>query len=155
MNGACAPGDRRRAARLIALPVSLIAIAGCAVGARACAVDDVPSLRTDGARVVLNAAVRTLRNGATWAPFVGAHPFPVRHRVRFGEDMAELARSLPPEIMRGRWIWRMGDGAGAQGYTAGHAYRRAGTYLVTVGVRIPDGRIFTFDAAQVRVVASP
>lgn len=142
---------RRGAALPIALLAGLAAIVAGSADARACAVDGVPSLRADGARVVLNAVVRTRRNGATWAPFVCAHPFRVGHTVRFGEDLAELARSLPPEIVHGRWIWRLGDGSSAQGYTARHAYGRAGTYLVTVGVRIPGKRIFTFDAAQVRV----
>ena len=138
-----------------ALPASLIAIAAYAAGARACAVDDVPSLRADGARVVLNSAIRTRLNVATWAPFVCPHPIRIGHAVRFGEDMAELARSLPPQIVHGRWVWRLGDGTSAQGGTVRHLYRRAGTYRITVGVPIPGARVFTFDAAQVRVVSSP
>lgn len=119
--------------------------------AHACAIDGVPSLLVNGTRVVLNATPRTRQNSAHWAEFVAPRRFIAGRPIRCSEDLRELARTLPPEIVHGRWLWRWGDGGQANGQSVVHRYSRAGEYVVTVAVAVPHRAPFLFDAALVRV----
>lgn len=133
----------------LALPIWLLA---CTTPTRACAIDGIPSLRADGVPAVLNRAQPVDASPAHWAPFVFARVFRPGQAIRLGEDMAELARSLPPEMVAGRWLWRTGDGGRIEGRTATHRFVKIGTYLITVAVEMPGGKgAFIFDAALLRV----
>ena len=119
---------------------------------RACAIDGVPSLRADGAPVILNRTQPTSASLAHWAPFVFARVFHLGQSVRLSEDLRELVRTLPPEMVQGRWLWRTGDGGRVEGRTANHRYNRPGTYLISVGVELPAHRgAFIFDSALLTV----
>jgi len=118
----------------------------------ACAIDGVPSLRADGAPVILNRTQPTSASLAHWAPFVFARTFRPGQSVYLSEDMRELVRTLPPEMVQGRWLWRTGDGGRVEGRTASHRYNHPGTYLITVGVELPAHRgAFIFDSALLTV----
>ena len=88
--------------------------------ARACVLDGVPSLRADGLAAVLNRQAPVAGTLGHWSPFVFAHVYHIGRTIRFSENVAELARTLPPEIVHGRWIWRLGDGRVQQGSAVAH-----------------------------------
>jgi hypothetical protein len=135
--------------RAVAASIACLAIA---VPAHACAIDGVPSLRADGVPAVLNRASPSSPSLAHWAPFVFARPFRAGRMIYLSEDLAELARTLPPEMVQGRWLWRTGDGGRVEGRTAAHRFTRAGTYLITVAVELSAHRgAFIFDAALLSV----
>jgi hypothetical protein len=140
----------RRVLVALALPALVLACRH-AVPAGACAIDGVPSLLANGARAVLNETPRTRQNSAHWTLFVFTRTFAANQSIRFSEDLRELARTLPPEIVHGRWIWRWGDGGQAGGQTVVHHYARPGSYVVTVAVAVPHRAPFLFDAALVQV----
>lgn len=132
--------------------ISLLLAALGPEAARACMIDLTPSIRANGAPAVLNTVVPSKVTADTWAPFRFRSPFAVGRLIRFSEDTQALARVLPPEVVHGRWIWTLGDGARAIGYSPVHRYLRPGTYIVSVAVRIPRStETFTFDAAQVQI----
>ncbi|HWE61925.1 MAG TPA: PKD domain-containing protein [Chloroflexota bacterium] len=120
--------------------------------ARACAIDGVPSLQADGTRAALNSTPRTRQNSAHWAMFVFPARFSPGAPIHFSEDLRELARTLPPEIVHGHWIWQWGDGGHTAGHVVLHRYARPGAYVVTVAVAVPHRAAFLFDTALVRVV---
>lgn len=134
-----------------ALVTGIVASCPRAPAARACAIDGVPSLLANSVRATINRTPRTRQNSASWATFVFTRPFAARQPIRFAEDLRELARTLPPEIVHGQWIWRWGDGGTVRGQTAVHRYARPGDYVVTVAVAVPHRAPFLFDAAQVRI----
>lgn len=121
-----------------------------ASAARACILDLTPSIQANGTLAVLNTASPVQGTVRVWAPFRFHHAFAAGSPVRFSENTRALARVLPPEVVHGRWIWTLGDGTHAVGYTPVHSYTRPGTYLVAVAVALPHStETFTFDAAQV------
>ena len=68
------------------------------------------------------------------------------------EDTRELARTLPPQIVQGHWLWRTGDGGRIEGHIVTHRFSRPGTYLITLAVELPAHRgAFIFDSALLRV----
>jgi hypothetical protein len=135
----------------IVLPLGFACACPLAPSARACAIDGVPSLLANSVRAAPNRTPRTRQNSAHWATFVFSRPFAVEQPIRFGEDLRELARTLPPEIVRGQWIWHWGDGSEARGHTVVHRYARPGDYVITVAVAVPQRAPFLFDAAQLRI----
>jgi hypothetical protein len=135
--------------RAAAVAVACLAVA---VPAHACAIDGVPSLRADGLPAVLNRAQPSSPSLTHWAPFVFARAFRAGRPIHLSEDLAELSRTLPPEMVQGRWLWRTGDGGRVEGRTAAHRFSHAGTYLITVAVELPAHRgAFIFDAALLSV----
>ncbi|MDB5074394.1 MAG: hypothetical protein JWO42_573 [Chloroflexi bacterium] len=120
--------------------------------ARACAIDNVASVRADGRIAIRNLATPSGQAVSRWAPFVFRTAFAHSSTITFSEDLRELARTLPPEIVRGRWLWRFGDGATTRGQVVTHRYKHVGYYLLTVSMPLPRGQgTFVFDAVDVRV----
>ena len=138
--------------RFACLTVGLLAVLAPASAARACIIDSTPSISANDTLAVLNTAAPTQGKVTVWAPFRFRKAFAAGSAVRFSENARALARVLPPEVVHGRWIWRLGDGTHAVGYTPVHRYTRPGTYVVAVGVALPHStETFTFDAAQVLI----
>lgn len=134
------------------VPAILLGLGSAVQSASACAIDGVPSLKADGMSAVLNRAQPTNASLAHWSPFVFPRSFRAGQTIHLSEDLRELARTLPPEMVQGRWLWRTGDGGRVEGRTAAHRFSRPGTYLITVAVELPAHRgAFIFDSALVQV----
>jgi hypothetical protein len=119
--------------------------------AEACAIDDVPSIEANGTLARVNWLEPTVSSITRWAPFEFATIFYAGEVVALSEDQRKLARSLPPDIVRGHWVWRFGDGTSARGRTVKHVYRKPGNYLVTVAMPLPHSHgLFVFDAVIIR-----
>ncbi len=138
------------------------ALAGVAVGvmiagtgmARACGIDGTPSLSVDGRLVALNKVLTSNARADTWTPFVARDSYGARRTLLFAENRANVALSLPPVAFRYPWRWSFGDGSGARGATARHAYLRPGSYVVAVDAYFVVGarkQWVTFDKATVHV----
>jgi hypothetical protein len=133
---------------LIAAALALLASTSVA---RACALDQVPSMSLNGELAIVNGhAPTTAQELARWAPFV----FRVRHRVGkrlwLAENRREVGRSLTVQAMSHAALWRFGDGQSALGWRVSHMYRKPATYRITVlaydrGTR----KWYEFDAATV------
>lgn len=138
-----------------AMVVVMVGTAALGMGmAQACSVDGVPSLSVDGRLVARNATLTSSAAVDTWTPFIARGAYPARHMLVLREDRARVATALPPEAFRFPWRWRFGDGATARGLAVRHAYRHAGTYIVTVEAYLVAGTQklwFTFDKATIHV----
>ncbi len=146
------PTMRAPVFRCVTIVLAIAAARGQVNTARACAIDNVPSIRADGRLADLNLTLPTDSSVLHWAPFIFRPTFRVGQRITLSEDGGKLARSLPPEIVHGRWVWRFGDGGSTRGTLVAHRYRKAGTYVVTVAMPLPRGGApFVFDAVVVRV----
>jgi hypothetical protein len=142
----------RRIVALICLPMACALCNEPARYARACAVDNIASVRADGQLAIHNAVTPDGSTISRWAPFVFRKPFAHGQAITFSENLRELARTLPPDIVRGRWLWRFGDGATARGQVVSHRYLNARYYLLTVSMPLPHVRgTFVFDAVDIRV----
>ena len=122
--------------------------------ARACSLDGVPSLAVNGRLVAVNTAQASSASVDTWAPFVVRGAYPANHPMLLTEDQARVAQALPALAFRLPWRWHFGDGAGARGAAVRHAYRRPGTYIITVEAYLVAGahRLwFTFNRATLHI----
>lgn len=137
---------------------STIAVAACALlgltaaPVHACSIDGKPSLTVNGYDVAINRATPTGPALRLWAPFVLGFAL---HAGRT-EALAEITNRVPLQVeaFRNPWRWNFGDGTpSARGMAVRHAFRRAGTYKITVDAYFPSHRFwYTFDAVQVRVL---
>ena len=122
--------------------------------ARACSVDGVPSLSVNGRLVAVNSALGSSASVGTWAPFVARGAYPANHPLLLTEEQARVAQALPALAFRFPWRWHFGDGASARGAAVRHAYRRPGTYIITVDAYLVAGTHklwFTFDKASIDI----
>lgn len=122
--------------------------------AQACSIDGVPSLLVNNRFVAVNTARAGNASFDTWAPFVARGVYPARQLLRLQEDHARIAQALPPEAFRYSWRWRFGDGTSARGSAVSHAYRRPGTYIISVDAYLVAGAHklwFTFDKATLTI----
>jgi hypothetical protein len=94
------------------------------------------------------------RVGPGWTPFVARRAYPANRPLLLKEDRARVAQALPARAFKLRWRWHFGDGATARGAAVRHAYRRPGTYIITVDAYLVAGTHslwFTFDRATVHI----
>lgn len=142
-------------ARRITVYLVLAALPIGAAVAHACGVDGIPSLSADGVLAHRNGAPGATETLAQWAPFV----FPVAYRsgrsIRFGENMAEVRRSLPPQAFVRPWRWSFGDGTSGTGVIGLHSYRRAGLFKLIVSAYYNEYHSwYAFDSALIRITAA-
>ena len=122
--------------------------------ARACSVDGVPSLAVNGRLVAVNTARASSAAVDTWTPFVVRGAYPANHPLLLKEDQTRVAQALPALAFKFPWRWHFGDGASARGAAVRHAYRRPGTYIITVDAYLVAGTHklwFTFDKASIEI----
>jgi len=140
-----------------------IAIAGLAAlvasgvlgsaSARACALDNKPSLSANGRLVRINQQYpRTDAEVAHWTYFVVPGAYHVGQGVALTENRQEVAQTLLPSVMLRPWRWELGDGAVAYGWSVKHVYAHPGQYMVTADCYNPgDGKWYNFDKATLTV----
>jgi hypothetical protein len=122
--------------------------------ARACSLDGVPSLAVNGRLVAVNTARASSASVDAWTPFMARGAYPANHPLLLKEDRAKVAQALPALAFKFPWRWHFGDGATARGAAVRHAYRRPGTYVITVDAYLVAGKQrlwFTFDRATVHI----
>ena len=122
--------------------------------ARACSLDGVPSLAVNGHLVADNAALAGSASVEGWTPLVARGAYPANHPLLLQEDRARVAQALPALAFKVPWRWHFGDGATARGAAVRHAYRRPGTYIITVDAYLVAGKQqlwFTFDRAALHI----
>jgi hypothetical protein len=134
-----------------------VMIGALVVGAgrsRACGLDGVPSLAVNGRLVAVNTTPASSASVEGWTPFVARGAYPANHPLLLKEDRARVAQALPVLAFKFPWRWHFGDGASARGAAVCHAYRRPGTYIITVEAYLVAGthRLwFTFDKATIHI----
>jgi hypothetical protein len=142
-----------RHVHLFGLPALLLALSLGHLGlARACSLDNVPSISANGMLARLNTVRPVVGHLAHWAPFVLPVAFRTGAGVRLSENLADLRKSLLTEDFSKPWRWDFGDGTGGSGFTVQHAYKKPGTYRVIVSAY--DSKIkfwFQFDAALIPI----
>jgi hypothetical protein len=122
--------------------------------ARACGLDGVPSLAVNGRLVAVNTARASSASVEGWTPFVARRAYPANHLLLLKEDRARVAQALPALAFTFPWRWHFGDGTTARGAAVRHAYRRPGTYIITVEAYLVAGKQqlwFTFDKATIHI----
>ena len=122
--------------------------------AQACSVDGVPSLAVNGRLVAVNTARASSAAVDTWTPFVVRGAYPANHSLLLKEDRVRVSQALPALAFKFPWRWHFGDGASARGVAVPHAYRRPGTYIITVDAYLVAGTHklwFTFDKATLHI----
>jgi hypothetical protein len=140
--------------RLMLGGVMIGALVVGAGAARACSVDGVPSLAVNGRLVAVNTAQTSSASVDTWTPFVAQGAYPANQPLLLQEDRARVAQALPALAFTFPWRWHCGDGANARGAAVRHAYRRPGTYIITVEAHLvagPHRLWFTFDKATIHI----
>jgi hypothetical protein len=137
---------------LAALLAAQAAVAGT-MFARACALDQRPSLSTNGRLVVLNKQVaRTQAELAIWAFFVVPGVYRTGQPVTMTENRKEVARTLMPSALLQPWGWTFGDGTFSQGWTVRHAYTHPGHWKIGVYAYNPESRRWDlFDQATITI----
>jgi hypothetical protein len=148
---------RRTLIRSTVLVAIVAAGQGIGVGsARACALDNVPSLTADGQldRITTDPPT-TSAQLATWSPFILPRTYTAGHAITFAEIRKEVARSLVPDAMRRPWHWEFGDGGTAVGWTVRHAYARGGHWRIVVYAYSPvDQQWHDFDHVTITVASA-
>jgi hypothetical protein len=139
--------------KTIAVLTLMSGLLGGTAVARACALDQRPSVYADGQLARSNTQVpTTAAQLAAWAPFVFPRTYQAGRAVTFTEDRREVARSLAAAAMRRPWRWQFGDGQLAYGWTVRHTYGRAGSWRITVDAYDPGtARWYTFDQALIAI----
>ncbi len=122
-------------------------------GARACALDNKPSLSANGRLVRINQqSPRTDAEVARWTYFVVPGAYRAGQGVALTENRQEVAQTLLPSVMLRPWRWEFGDGVTAYGWGVKHAYTHPGQYVVTADCYNPgDGKWYNFDKATLTV----
>jgi hypothetical protein len=154
------PGSRRCVRNVAVSAVLLVLGFGVpvlAIGselARACSLDNRPSLTANGQLPMLNTQPPlSSAQLAAYAPFVFRRAFPLAKSITFAEVRSEVARSLLPSAMKHPWRWRFSDGTVAYGWSVRHAYRRAGVVQVAADAYDPGTRQwYEFDRVRIRIV---
>ncbi|HVA89508.1 MAG TPA: hypothetical protein VNL71_06670 [Chloroflexota bacterium] len=126
-----------------------------ATSARACTLDQRPSLSTNGHLVVLNKQVaRTQAELAKWAFFVAPGAYRTGQTVTMTENRKEVAGTLMASALLQPWGWIFGDGAFSQGWTVRHAYTHPGRWKIGVYAYNPESRHWDlFDQATITIRA--
>lgn len=141
---------------LVPFLVALLAAQGVAASAmslHACALDQRPSLSTNGRLVILNKQVaRTQAELATWAFFVVPGAYRTGQPVTMTENRKEVASTLMASALLQPWGWTFGDGTFSQGWTVRHAYTHPGRWKIGVYAYNPESRRWDlFDQATITI----
>lgn len=133
--------------------IALVLVTTTAEVARACALDQVPSISLDGRLAVANKqAPQTGAQLARWAPFVFLMRPRAGQTVHLAENRKEVAQSLTSQALAHAALWRFGDGRSTPGWKVSHVYRKAGSYRITVlAYDRGSHRWYPFDEATVVV----
>lgn len=100
-----------------------------------CTIDQKPSLRVNGALVVLNRVLpKTQEALDRWAPFLTSKPLSHAHALTLSENKTALAAVLTAQALHGPCGWEFGDGTIGYGWTTQHRYKKAGAWVVKVYV---------------------
>lgn len=129
------------------------AVTASAIPARACALDQRPSLSTNGRLVVLNKQVaRTQAELAIWSFFVAPGAYRTGQVVTMTENRKEVATTLMASALLQPWGWTFGDGSFSQGWTVRHAYAHPGHWKIGVYDYNPESRRWDlFDQATITI----
>lgn len=124
--------------------------------ARACMLDQQPSISADGVLAAINGRPPASASAlASWAAFVFGGHYPRGQAIALTEDRRQLALALTAAAMHRPWRWTFGDGAMADGWSVRHAYARPGRWRIGVAAYDPgSGRWYTFDQAELEVAAA-
>ncbi|HVC81256.1 MAG TPA: hypothetical protein VNL35_12240 [Chloroflexota bacterium] len=144
---------RRLLVPFLAALLAAQAVVAEATPARACALDQRPSLSTNGRLVVLNKQVaRTQAELAIWAFFVVPGVYRTGQSVTMTENRKEVANTLMPSARLQPWGWTFGDGSFSQGWTIRHAYTHPGHWKIGVYAYNPESRRWDlFDQATITI----
>jgi hypothetical protein len=132
-----------------------MAVLGCMLAfqapARACTIDQKPSVYANGARAQVNPVTPTTQaQMLTWTYFVFTRHYAAHHPVTLTEDRRQLASVLMPSALRTPWTWTLGDGHVAHGWSVRHAYAHPGRYPIGVYAYNPEsGQWDLFDRVTV------
>lgn len=140
---------------LCATALVLGAIACDGAVARACLLDQQPSIYADGRIARANTVAPSVAAElTTWSPFVFSSGYAVHHDIVLSENRRQVARVLAPAALRHPWRWRFGDGHSAVGWTVRHAYAHAGRWRIEVDAYIPGAgpkNWYTFDRVTISI----
>ncbi len=107
--------------------------------ARACTLDQKPSVYANGSRAQINPVTPTTQaQMLTWTYFVFARHYAAHQPVALTEDRRQLAGVLMPSALRTPWIWQLGDGHVAHGWSVRHTYAHPGRFQIDVYAYNPE-----------------
>lgn len=125
-------------------------VAGVQAVTQACTLDGQPTAVANGRRAVPALDSPTAASVRTWAPFAFPGAYHVHIAIRLSEDRTQLRAVLPPEAFQRAWLWQLGDGTHAIGWTVNHRYGRPGYYRIVVAAYFPTWRRYVaVDAVRI------
>ncbi len=147
--------SQRRGRVVVAAGLAALVASGVlgSARARACVLDNKPSLSANGRLVRINQIYpRTDAEAARWTYFVVPGAYRSGQGVTLTENRQEVTQTLLPSVMLRPWRWEFGDGVTSYGWSVKHTYARPGQYMVTADCYDPGSRQwYNFDKATLTV----